>query len=204
MKYVSDITSIKTDTTKAFAKCVNQHYAVTSSHLGLLASKAEIVELSPQQMLWHAGDPQQKIFFLESGLLYAYFETSNGKSFCKEMYWGNDLIFGFRSLLSKAPLPFYVKTIEKSHLFAVDVKDYWQAVLEDPQWQAFHHASIQEYYLYKETKEEFLLLLTPQQRVVHFYEHYPELVQRVPQHIVATYLGITPISLSRIKQRLKI
>lgn len=186
-----------------FRQCVNRHFKMPENSIESLYHKIKLVELSPQKVLWSAGEQLQKIFFLNEGLLYAYFETSEGKSFCKEMYWGNDLIFGFRSLLSKTPLPFYVKAIERSQLFALDVKDYWSAIRQDKHWKAFHQAGIQEYYLYKETKEEFLLLHNPQQRVVYFYEHYPELVERVPQHIVASYLGITPISLSRIKQRLK-
>lgn len=193
-----------TDTNKVFSQCINQHYQMPQASIELLYQKTRYTRLKPQDMLWQAGHLLKKIYFLNAGLLYAYFETSEGKSFCKEMYWGQDLIFGFRSLLSQTPLPFYVKAIESSQLFAIETKDYWEVVKIDPHWQAFHHAIIQEYYLYKEKKEEFLLLHNPQQRVIYFYQHYPELVTRVPQHIVASYLGITPISLSRIKQRLKI
>jgi|GEM_PF-374823 len=186
----------------AFQTCVSAHYAFPLSSLAHLSGKLHKVTVPAQHNLWQAGDTLNWIYFLNSGLLYAFFETIAGKLFCKEMYWEHDLIFGFRSLLLNTPLRFSVKTIENSTLFAIHIKDYQQAIQEDEHWKSFHHTCVQQYYLNKETKEEFLLLNTPQERVSFFYQEYPELIQRVPQHIIASYLGITPISLSRIKNRL--
>lgn len=185
-----------------FQHCVSTHYKFPLASLQVLSNKLRKVTIPAQQSLWQAGDTLNWVYFLNTGLLYAFFETIAGKLFCKEMYWEHDLIFGFRSLLLNAPLRFSVKAIEHSVLFAIHIKDYQQAILKDDNWKTFHHNCVQQYYLNKETKEEFLLLNTPQERVRFFYQEYPELTQRVPQHIIASYLGITPISLSRIKNRL--
>ena len=55
--------------------------------------------------------------------------------------------------------------------------------------------------LNKEQKERYMLLNTPQQRYQHFCRNYPELLARLSDYQIAAYLGITPISLSRIKKR---
>lgn len=185
-----------------FHECVSTHYNFTIPRIKSLDNKLHRVALSPQEYLWQAGDNLNWVYFLSTGLLYAFLETAAGKLFCKEMYWDHDLIFGFRSLLLGTPLQFSVKAIEPSTLFAIHINDYQSAIAEDEHWRAFHHHIVQQYYLNKETKEEFLLLNTPQERTTYFYRTYPELTDRVPQHIIASYLGITPISLSRIKNRL--
>ena len=160
--------------------------------------------LSAGESLWREGDKQDKLYLLNKGLLYAWFNTIEGKSFCKEVYWETDLLFCFRSLLSGEPYPFSVTALEACELYELPRTAYLQWIETSSENLRFHLAVVSEYYLYKEGKEEFLLLNTPEKRVAEFYQTYPDLVARLPQHIVASYLGITPISFSRIKRRLNI
>jgi hypothetical protein len=55
--------------------------------------------------------------------------------------------------------------------------------------------------MYKENKERFMLLYTPEERYELFCQHYPHLLERLNDYQIAAYLGITSISLSRIKKR---
>ena len=57
--------------------------------------------------------------------------------------------------------------------------------------------------MHKENKERFMLLYSPEERYQLFCQHYPDLEQRITDSQIAAYLGITAISLSRIKSRLK-
>ncbi len=168
----------------------------------MLPGSLRVVSLTNDQYLWHAGERQRHIYILVSGTLYGYFTTEGGKTFCKEVYWQHDLIFAFRSLLMQVPFAYSVKTLEPCQLLRIDLTEYWQLVEAGGYWQNLHQKAVETYFMYKEVKEEFLLLHSPQQRVAYFYQNYPELVSKVPQHIVASYLGMTPISFSRIKKRL--
>lgn len=188
-------------TLDAFRACFAAHYSGPLSLHRLLPACAP-VQVNEGEYLWHADTSQHYLYALHEGLLYACFETTQGKSFCKEVYWEQDLIFGFRSLLTGSNYPYYVKALEPSRLVRIHKQAYLNLVTQYADWQQFHTAVVSEYYMYKEGKEEFLLMKTPEQRVSAFFRNYPELVKRVPQHIVASYLGITPISFSRIKKRL--
>lgn len=184
-----------------FAACLKSHYSAPLN-VDLLTEHVSEVSLNSNQFLWHAHQAQRYLYVLKAGLLFAYFETSEGKSVCKEVYWENDLLFGFRSLLLNLPYPFSVKAIEDSTLYRIPRERYLAVVANQADWQAFHLSVVSEYYMYKEGKEEFLLLNTPEQRVALFFRTYPELLHRLPQHIIASYLGMTAISFSRIKKRL--
>lgn len=152
------------------------------------------------ERVMHAGGSLNTLYIVVSGLLYAFFETREGKSFCKEMYWEQDVIFAFRSLLTGSPLPFSISALEPCVLVAVDRHCYQQQLAASPALQQFHQSMICMNYMHKEGKEELLLLNNPKQRVRYFFERYPHLLQRAPQHVIASYLGITPISFSRIKK----
>lgn len=182
---------------------LQEHYPVSNEMAVQLAGISRYRNLSSGEALWQNGDKQELLYLLESGLLYAYFITEQGKSACKEVYWGYDLLFSFRSLIQHTPQAFNVDALETTRLIAFSKKQYLALVAAHEQWKAFHLAVVCEYYMYKEGKEEFLLLKTPEQRVKSFYQLYPELVNRIPQNIIASYLGITPISFSRIKKRVK-
>lgn len=181
---------------------LSEHFAVSDSLVASFAQLTSCKKLAAGETLFKAGDTQQYLYLLTRGLLYAYFVTCDGKSVCKEVYWERDLVFGFRSLLADVPYPFYVAALEDSELLQVSKSEYLNWSQRHPEHQAFHLSVISEYFLYKEGKEEFLLLNTPERRVALFYETYPDLIRRIPQHIIASYLGITPISFSRIKKRL--
>lgn len=181
---------------------IAEHFDASTS---LLESFAELVrhkQLAAGEVLWRVGEQQEYVYLLQQGLMYAYFITSEGKSVCKEVYWERDLVFGFRSLLSNTAYPFSVIALEDSELLQISKLDYLNWTERHPEHQRFHLSVVSEYYMYKESKEEFLLLNTPEQRVALFYQTYPDLIRRIPQHIIASYLGITPISFSRIKKRL--
>lgn len=194
---------MKTSDCAELKACIEPHFSLSDEMFAQLSAEATVVRVAASDILHHQNEHPASIYFLSSGLLYAYFETSEGKLFCKEMYWDHDLVFCFRSLIRNVPLRYALKAIEPSKLFAVPVKRYRELVQEHSELQRFHTAVVSEYYMYKEDKEAFLLLHTPEQQVALFFEYYPELVGRVPQHVIASYLGITPISFSRIKQRLK-
>jgi CRP-like cAMP-binding protein len=70
-------------------------------------------------------------------------------------------------------------------------------------WPAWYHHLLAVQLRIKEEKELLLLTESPQARYQHFLQRFPELDARVPDHQIAAYLGITPISLSRIRKRLK-
>lgn len=181
---------------------VSEHFSASSGLLESLHCLVKIKKLNASEVLWRSDDVQDKLYFLAKGLMYAYFITREGKSVCKEVYWERDLLFCFRSLLLDVRYPFSVAALESSELYEIPKKTYLQWIESNQENRDFHLSVISEYYMYKEGKEEFLLLNTPEQRVRKFYHTYPDLVKRVPQHIIASYLGITPISFSRIKKRI--
>lgn len=133
-------------------------------------------------------------------LCHACYLTEEGKSFSKEFYWEQDWAIGFESLLREQASPFMLETLSPVQLMGVPIE-----VLRE--WRSSGHPLYQRLLetqlLYKEQKERFMLLYRPEQRYQVMCTQFPDLMARLCDHHIAAYLGITPISLSRIKARLR-
>ncbi|PSW59817.1 Crp/Fnr family transcriptional regulator [Photobacterium kishitanii] len=160
---------------------------------------AEPLDLPTRHILLHQGQTQTHCYFLLDGLCHACYLTEQGKQFSKEFYWDQDVIIGFESLINNEPSAFLLETLSASQLIMLPITLFQQ-------WRQQQHplyqALLERQLLHKEHKERFMLMHTPEQRLQLFSDHFPELVGRITDYQLASYLGITSISLSRIKKRL--
>ncbi|MCX7132576.1 Crp/Fnr family transcriptional regulator [Aeromonas sp.] len=164
-----------------------------------LLSFARPLTLSPRTCLWHAGDKPDLLVKVEQGLLRAKVVLADGREYIKEFYWEGDEFIDFHHLLSGEPARYSVEALEPCRLQLFNLRDLRQL----PCWSAWYHHLLAVQLRIKEEKELLLLTESPQARYQHFLQCFPELDARVPDHQIAAYLGITPISLSRIRKRLK-
>lgn len=161
-----------------------------------------VARLDAQQTLVRQGDVSNSIYWLDKGLIRAVFMNDNGKEFTKEFFWEGDIILQPRSLLTGEPLPYSMISLEACQYRQISTQRYSELIRTSPEWLHYHQTLLAIHLINKEKKEEFLLLNSPEQRVIRFGQSFPWLIQRVPDYIVASYLGMTAISYSRIKKRL--
>ncbi|KJG63966.1 Crp/Fnr family transcriptional regulator [Photobacterium kishitanii] len=158
---------------------------------------AEPLDLPTRHILLHQGQTQTHCYFLLDGLCHACYLTEQGKQFSKEFYWDQDVIIGFESLINNEPSAFLLETLSASQLIMLPITLFQQ-------WRQQQHplyqTLLERQLLHKEHKERFMLMHTPEQRLQLFSDHFPELVGRITDYQLASYLGITSISLSRIKK----
>jgi CRP-like cAMP-binding protein len=105
-------------------------------------------------------------------------------------------------VLTNTPLPYSIRSLEPCQYRQLSVSDYLEFVQTHDAWRTYHEQQLALHLVNKEWKEAFLLLNSPEQRVAQFNQIFPNLVARLPDYIIASYLGITPISYCRIKKRL--
>ena len=160
---------------------------------------AEPMELPTRHILLNQGEQPSHAFFLVDGICHACYLTPEGRQFSKEFYWEQELILGFESLLSERPSEFLLETLSASQILTLPL-----AVIE--QWKTdcpgLYMALLERQLLFKEHKERFMLIHTPEERYTLFCGHFPELQAQLADYQIASYLGITATSLSRIRARL--
>jgi len=177
-----------------------EKFGFSPDELSTLSQVASPVELPTRHVLIHQGEVATHTYFVLDGLCHACYLTQDGKQFSKEFYWEQDWIIGFESLIKEQASPYLLETLTPASLLCVPIEAL-QA------WRASAHPLyiklLEAQLMFKENKERFMLLYSPEERYEIFCQHYPDLEQRITDYQVAAYLGITHISLSRIKKRLK-
>ncbi|OHU90573.1 MULTISPECIES: Crp/Fnr family transcriptional regulator [Pseudoalteromonas] len=184
---------------QVFINFLNQH-GFKVDEAKKLSQKSEFIELAAGTTIIHQGDKVDSLYFMIEGLCHACYLTVDGKRFSKEFYWTGDCMINFESLIQQKPAPYLIETLEPSHLIKLPITTVQKLrKLCHP----FYLHLAENQLLHKENKERFMLLNNPEQRYKLFCRRFHDLETRLSDYQIASYIGVTPISLSRIKKRLQ-
>jgi CRP-like cAMP-binding protein len=164
-----------------------------------LAKKKEFPKKS---WLLNEGDVAQHLLFIERGCVRSWF-NNDGDDVTFQFFFEGSFVSSVESFMQGKPSLFHLETIEPSTLYMIHKEDLFAAaenysILKDP----FNELLCRRLYHYQKL---FLSRIknSPQHRYEELLRETPEIFKRVPHHYIASYLGITPVSLSRIKNKNK-
>lgn len=153
------------------------------------------------EVLIRKGDPASHMYCVEKGLLRSFVIDEHGKEhifmFAPEGWFFSD----FESVDKEAVSAFFIDALEDSEIEMIDKKHLSQPNIAMKDLKHLLE-SMRRRVSVLEKRVVMLLSASAKERYQHFVTTYPEIVQRVPQRMIASYLGITPESLSRIRKDL--
>lgn len=165
-------------------------------------AKIKRIQVKKGEFLIKAGDICHHSFFVESGLLRYYSIDDKGKEhilhFAPEGWFLSDR----ESLYFNNPSHYFTEALEDSTVVMFE-KDFFILFLEDTQAMALlNERLLQNHIRHLQKRITQLLSATAEERYLDFVSIYPDIMLRVPQWMVASYLGIAPESLSRVRKDL--
>jgi CRP-like cAMP-binding protein len=151
-------------------------------------------------ILLREGEVARQAYYIRQGCLRLWF-NDNGKDISFQFFFENQGVSSIESFRTGRPSLLNLETIEACTLLVITKPDFLKMLTEKPGFKELVEENV-----YQRMEHYFALFLsrirdTPQQRYLRLLQEHPEIVQRVPQHYIASYLGITPVSLSRIRAR---
>jgi len=157
-------------------------------------------EIPSKTILLHEGEISNQIFLIKKGCLRMWF-NKDGKDITFQFFFEGQAVASIDSLLSKQPSMFVIESIEPSELLVLSKENFEQLHQFYPELKEGFHGLLHQ--RMRNYASLFLSRIkdTPGERYNNLMKNHPEIIKRVPQHYIASYLGITPISLSRIKNR---
>ena len=151
--------------------------------------------------LQRAGDVARYAAFIASGCLRSYVIDAKGKEhivqFAPETWWLADS----ESLARGVPTRFFFEAVEDSALLLIDAPSHQRVVERVPGYAAALRTGLQRHSAAKDERIVNALSATAEERYHAFLETYPSMAQRVPQKMLASYLGVSPETLSRIRHK---
>jgi len=158
-------------------------------------------KLRKRQYLLQAGDPSLYETFVIKGCLKSYSVDNDGTEhivqFAMENWWIGDLY----SFLSGAPASLNIDAIEDSEVFCIEKNDLARLYLEIPKFDRLFRILFQNAFVAQQRRILSKNSQTAEEQYLEFISKYPTLEQRVPQHQIASYLGLSPETISRIRKQ---
>ena len=148
-----------------------------------------------------AGEVPKSLGFVVSGLLRLFYIDDDGAEFNKSFSAENGFVAAYSGLLLQEPSRLFVDALEDSELLVADYAAYQVLAEGHPCWQIINRKIAENLFIKKEKRESELLLDSATTRYMRFRAEYPALVDRLKQYHIASYLGITPVALSRIRRQ---
>ena len=183
-------------------------YAMAYAHTDL--SEAEWLEfekylqlksVAKKQLLLRVGDTPTTFGIVVSGILRVYYVHEDGKEFTKTFRRTGDYVGALAEILLDVPSRVHVEAVVDSEVLVGDFK-YFKKLLEKSwKWERVFRTIVQESYLEKEQREYEFLQLSASERYENFKFRYADIVDRLPKHQIASYLGITAVALSRLSSK---
>lgn len=158
--------------------------------------------LSTGDILQRAGSVTRYFTFVAAGCLRSYMIDAKGKEhivqFAPETWW----LVDSTSLSGGTPSPYFIDAIEDSELLLIDGNSHQHFVDTIPGFAAAFRRGLQRHIAAKDQRLVSTLSGTAEEKYLEFLRIYPSIASRVPQFMLASYLGITPETLSRIRKNL--
>ncbi len=158
------------------------------------------LEVPAKTILLQEGEISRTMFFVEKGCLRTWV-NNDGKEITTQFFFEGDKVSSIESFRANLPSLYSIESLEPCILLTITQTDFLDALENSHEIKE----EIQEH-LFKrllQSQKTFYSYLknSPQQRYRELIEEYPHIIKRVPQHYIASYLGITSVSLSRIRNR---
>lgn len=191
-----------TDSYKQFTRYLRSLADIPDAEMEKVARIFRPVSLPKGTFLSRAGEIPQTLSFIISGIVRLYYITPGGVEVTKSFRTENHFVAAYSALLQGVPSRVFLQTLETTSLLMAPYASYRALALEHPCWQTVNLKIAEWLYIKLNERESELLLDDATTRYLKFLDEYPGLVQRVKQYHIASYLGITPESLSRIRAQL--
>lgn len=154
--------------------------------------------VSKGEFLLQAGETRLEFGIVLGGLFRLYYTDKNGKEQIKAFRKSGELVGAYAEMLLKIPSRTYVQAMEPSRVVLIQHGDFFPFYERHSCWQTLGRIVAEKHFLAKEQREFEFLQLDVLERYQLFCNDYGELMGKIPQHQIASYLGITPVALSRV------
>ncbi len=153
------------------------------------------------------GDIFRNIYIINSGIVRSYFIDNEGRDFTWYIHYSGGLanmknlfVVDYASFIKQEPSKLFFEVIEDAELFSIDFNSIQRLYNLSAKWERFGRLMADEGYYNIHHRTISLLTENAKTRYERLLKENPNLLQIVPQYYIASYLGITPQSLSRIKK----
>ena len=164
-------------------------------------SKLEKREFPKKTIILKQGEVENYLSFVENGIVRHYHEKIE-KDITFDITFEGYFYSAYKSFLSRKPSEFHVQSLTNVTLYSISYENLQKVYRETPKGNMFGRFAAEGLYLKKFNRELSLLTETAEQRYLNLFKEQPKLIKEIPLQYIASYIGVTPQALSRIRKRI--
>jgi len=187
---------------KLFFQKFNEKVTLTAQEQEIITTYLTPKKLRKKQYLLQEGDVCKYIAFVEKGVLRAYSVDENGGENIIQFALEGWTISDLYSFLTNEPATYNIDALEDAELVLISKSAHEELLKTMPKYETYTRLQITGAYLAMQKRLTAIFSLSLEERYTNLTELYPDIVQRVPQHMLASYMGLTPETLSRVRKKI--
>jgi len=180
---------------------IGQFCSIEPEKLGLLEPFFEHRVYRKKEILLTEGNRCYEKYFIVKGCVHIYYLKQNGIEqtidFGIENWWTSD----FMAFPKAAAAQFSIRAVETTEVLSITAESQRALLNKVPEMNEYFHFVFQKAYAASQFRMKLLYELPKEELYRHFHQHFPAFIQRVPQYLLASYLGFTPEYLSEIRKK---
>ncbi len=165
------------------------------------SSKLVRQEFPKKTLLLKSGDTENYLSFIEKGIV-RFFVPREENDLTFDFAFENDFVSAYDSFLAQIPSTYNVETLSETIIWRMSYNDLQKIYAETSVGNKIGRYASEALYREKSRRELSLLTDTAEQRYLKLFTEQPKLIQKIPLKYIASYIGITPQALSRIRHRI--
>jgi CRP-like cAMP-binding protein len=173
---------------------------ISDTEWNFFSGELKPVSLQKGDYFFRQGEASGEIGFVITGLLCNFYTGDDGVDHVKKFSVPGTPVASYASMILQRPSIYSCQALEAVQLMTLKFSVLQELYRRDPCWERLGRVIAENLYLEKEFREREFLVDDAKTRYENFKKQKPELLDQVPQYLIASYLGVTPASLSRLKQ----
>lgn len=174
--------------------------SVAENELNKLLSECHVMHFKRNEILSYPGEIPQAVFFVNRGIIRVTVTDNEGNEHTIHFALENQFISDYSSFIQKQPALYALQALEDTEVVVMPRKTIEWGYINIKEGDRLGRLIAEYYFIYQDNRIKNLYARTPKERYDSINEVFPNIHNRVPQHMIASYLGITPVHLSRLKK----
>lgn len=175
---------------------------LTYKDVSALIRAAKSRSFSPREYVQKEGSHDQTVYFIQKGLIRTFFLNERGDEVTTWLRWEDQIYANLDTTLFERPSRFYAQALEPTKTLTIPLDLLQEVIDQNVKLEKNRKYFLRDVLKSTITHTESFLLYSPEERYLNYIRQNPEIVNRVPDKYIANILGITPVSLSRIRKRI--
>lgn len=180
---------------------IKQVVSLNSKELAQIENAFSFRKIPKKHRLAKEGEIATELYFLNKGILRLLY-NNDGDEITAFIFSENLFASSYDSFLQQKPSVQILEALEDCELLVLNRESLYELYEKVPKMNILARIVAEQRFINAQNILSSYILKNPEQRYLDFAKANPEILQRVPQHIIASFLGITPVSLSRIRNRI--